>query len=243
MRATRGSVDRETNGGRPDAKGEGDVADRPGAGRLPTRPRPRLIPAPGSGLEPDGPEAFTAILTAARTGDERAWDRLLRGLMGPLLGYLRLRGAPEPDDLVNEVLLRAARNLHRFEGDRDQFRSWIFTIAHHLLVDDRRRRRRRFDVVALDHLGPAEPRGGEADGPLEAYWGNLHVQDLLRQLTPDQRDVLLLRVVGEFSIIEAAAIVGKEPNAVKQLQYRGMRTLRRLLVRERQAAADRETAR
>jgi RNA polymerase sigma factor (sigma-70 family) len=215
--------------------------DRPSRGRRLARSRPATGSPPGD--DPDGPDAFTAILTAARRGDERAWDRLLRELMGPLLGYLRLRGAPEPDDLVNEVLLRAARNLHRFEGDRDQFRSWIFTIAHHLLVDDRRRRRRRFDVVSLDHLGSAEPRGDEADGPLEAGWGDRHVQDLLGRLTPDQRDVLLLRVVGEFSIIEAASIVGKEPNAVKQLQYRGMRTLRRLLVRERQAAADREAAR
>jgi RNA polymerase sigma factor (sigma-70 family) len=196
-----------------------------------------------SGGHADAPDAFTGVLAAARKGDERAWDQLLRHLMGPLLGYLRLRGAAEPDDLVSEVLLRAARNLHRFEGDRDQFRSWIFTIAHHLLVDDRRRRRRRFDVVALDHIGAAEPAGDDADQPLEAHWGDLHVQDLLRQLTPDQRDVLLLRVVGEFSILEAAAVVGKEPNAVKQLQYRGMRTLRRLLVRERQAAADREAAR
>jgi RNA polymerase sigma factor (sigma-70 family) len=191
----------------------------------------------------DATDAFAVLLADARRGDQRAWDQLLRNLMGPLLGYLRLRGAPEPDDLVNEVLLRAARNLNGFAGDRDQFRSWIFTIAHHLLVDDRRRRRRRFDVVALDHLGAAEPVGDEADQPLEARWGDAHVQDLLRQLTPDQRDVLLLRVVGEFSIIEAAAVVGKEPNAVKQLQYRGMRTLRRLLVRERQAAADREAAR
>jgi RNA polymerase sigma factor (sigma-70 family) len=183
------------------------------------------------------------VLVAARKGDERAWDNLLRGLMGPLLGYLRLRGAPEPDDLVNEVLLRAARSLHRFEGDRDQFRSWIFTIAHHLLIDERRRRRRRFDLVALDHLGAAEPSGDEADRPLEVQWGDLHVNELLRQLTPDQRDVLLLRVVAERTIVDTAAIVGKEPNAVKQLQYRGMRTLRRLLVRERQAAADREAAR
>jgi RNA polymerase sigma-70 factor (ECF subfamily) len=183
----------------------------------------------------EDPVDFDAVLAAARRGDQRAWDRLLRHLMGPLLGYLRLRGAPEPDDLVNEVLLRAARNLRRFEGDRDQFRSWIFTIAHHLLVDDRRRRRR--------HLGDDEPAGDDAESSLEAAWGDAHVQDLLGRLTADQANVLLLRVVGDFSILEVAAIVGKEPNAVKQLQYRGMRTLRRLLAREPHAAADGEAAR
>jgi RNA polymerase sigma factor (sigma-70 family) len=191
----------------------------------------------------EDPVDFDAVLAAARRGDQRAWDRLLRHLMGPLLGYLRLRGAPEPDDLVNEVLLRAARNLRRFQGDQDQFRSWIFTIAHHLLVDDRRRRRRRLDVVGLDHLGDDEPAGDDVESPLEAAWGDAHVQDLLGRLTADQANVLLLRVVGDFSILEVASIVGKEPNAVKQLQYRGMRTLRRLLAREPHAAADGEAAR
>jgi RNA polymerase sigma-70 factor (ECF subfamily) len=191
----------------------------------------------------EDPVDFDAVLAAARRGDQRAWDRLLRHLMGPLLGYLRLRGAPEPDDLVNEVLLRAARNLRRFRGDQDQFRSWIFTIAHHLLVDDRRRRRRRLDVVGLDHLGDDEPAGDDVETPLEAAWGDAHVQDLLGRLTADQANVLLLRVVGDFSILEVAAIVGKEANAVKQLQYRGMRTLRRLLAREPHAATDGEAAR
>src|SRR3954468_24738796 len=144
--------------------------------------------------------------------------------MGPLLGYLRLRGAPEPDDLVNEVLLRAARHVGRFEGDRDQFRSWIFTIAHHILVDDRRRRSRQADVVGLEQLDGCEPIGDGADGPVDSAWAATHVQDLLRGLTPDQRDVLLLRIIGGFPTDEVAAIVGKEPNAVKQLQYRGVRT-------------------
>jgi RNA polymerase sigma-70 factor (ECF subfamily) len=202
----------------------------------------RAVGVGGIGGEAGGD--FALVLAAARAGDDRAWDQLLRHLMGPLLGYLRLRGAPEPDDLVNEVLLRAARGLRRFRGDRDQFRSWVFTIAHHLLVDDRRRRGRLLAMVDLDRLGDAEPADGDggADGPVEAGWSATHVQDMLARLTPDQRDVLLLRIVGGFRIDEVAAIVAKEPNAVKQLQYRGLRTLRRLLAQDGERPAEHQRA-
>jgi RNA polymerase sigma-70 factor (ECF subfamily) len=86
-------------------------------------------------------------------------------------------------------------------------------------------------MVGLDRLGAAEPADadGGAEGSVEATWSATLVQDLLGRLTPDQRDVLLLRIVGGFPIDEVAVIVAKEPNAVKQLQYRGLRTLRRLL--------------
>jgi RNA polymerase sigma factor (sigma-70 family) len=178
------------------------------------------------------------VLSAARRGDEWAWDRLLRGLAAPLLGYLRLRGAADPDDLANEVLFRAARGIRNFDGDQDRFRSWVFTIAHHLLVDDRRRRGRRLQLVPLDDAGMVEPA-------FEPAWLDDGVRDLLAQLTPDQRDVVLLRILAGFSTAEVARIVGREPNAVKQLQHRGVVALRRILAGEgdREPAADGEGAR
>ena len=190
-------------------------------------------------------DGFSRLLDAASRGDERAWDQLLRDLISPLRGYLRLRGASEPDDLVNETLLRTARHLRRFRGDEEGFRSWVFTIAHHLLVDDRRRRRRQPTHVGLavdlesEAVLPVSVPELDADGTVPDLRG------LVAQLTPDQRDVVLLRVVGGFSLAEVATIVGKEPNAVKQLQHRGVHALRRLLeaARERERAADGEAAR
>src|SRR3954454_6339026 len=88
-------------------------------------------------------DTFPRVLTAAQDGAEWAWDVLYRHLSGPVLGYLRARGAAEPEDLVGEVFLQLARNIRAFEGDESQFRSWVFTIAHHRLVDEQRARIRR----------------------------------------------------------------------------------------------------
>jgi DNA-directed RNA polymerase specialized sigma24 family protein len=54
-------------------------------------------------------------------------------------------------------------------------------------------------------------------------------RDLLTGLTPDQRDVLVLRIFGELPLEQVAAILGKRQGAVKALQHRALATLRRTL--------------
>ncbi len=53
------------------------------------------------------------------------------------------------------------------------------------------------------------------------------VRRMLTRLAPDQRDVLLLRVLGDLTVAQTAAVVGKSYEAVKALQRRGIATLRR----------------
>ncbi len=175
--------------------------------------------------EPDG----VTVLAAAQAGDERAWTHLFGELAGPVTGYLRLRGAAEPEDLTSEVFLRVARGIHGFAGSDAQFRSWVFTIAHHLVLDERRALARRPQVEAGSSVdgasgAPATPGADEtAIDRLELE----RVATMLQDLTPDQRDVVLLRVLGELSLQQVADILGKETNAVKQLQHRAVAALRR----------------
>lgn len=168
---------------------------------------------------------FASVLEAAQAGAEWAWSRLYGDLAGAVLGYLRTRGATEPEDLVGEVFLQVARNLATFRGDYPAFRSWIFTVAHHRVVDERRYRTRR-------PVEPSEvPEGalgvGDAEAEALEQLSTREVIVLLGNLTPEQRDVLLLRVVADLSVDEVAAIVGRRPGAVKALQRRGLEKLRR----------------
>jgi RNA polymerase sigma-70 factor (ECF subfamily) len=166
-------------------------------------------------------ESFEAVLDAARTGEGWAFERLFDALGQPVAAYLRGAGVEDPDGAANEVFLRAFRGVSGFTGDEDRFRSWIFTIAHHLLVDERRRAARRGATVPLEHVRePAAP-----DDPA-ATLGDERVRRLLAALPPDQRDVVLLRIVADLSIEDTAAALGKRANAVKQLQHRAMRSLR-----------------
>jgi RNA polymerase sigma-70 factor, ECF subfamily len=171
-------------------------------------------------------ERFTSLLGAAREGSEAAWQELYGGLAPVVLGYLRANGSPDPEDVLSEVFLQVARDLVRFDGDEKGFRSWVFTIAHHRLIDARRHSARRPVELLPEPPEPVDRAEDAADEALVRI-GNEEVRRVLSALSTDQRTVLLLRVVGDMSIEDVAAAVGKRPGAVKALQRRGLAAIKR----------------
>jgi len=173
-------------------------------------------------------EAFEPILAAARAGAGWAFTRLYEGLAPAVAGYLTVQGASEPDDLTSDVFQRAFTRIGSFSGDEGRFRSWVFTIAHNLLVDDRRRRDRG---PVPTPLAPEVPGGDVEDDALRRL-SEERVRRLCDLLVPDQRDVLLLRLVAGMTLEETAAVTGRTTGAVKALQHRAVASLRRHLDRE-----------
>jgi len=174
--------------------------------------------------------SLDGALEQARAGSERGFDELFRATGAAVAGYLRARGVRDPDGAANDVFVRAFRTLHTFEGDGERFRSWLFTIAHNAAIDDARRRSRR--VVEVSLAAAPDPTGGNVEFDAVARLAHERVHTLLALLSPDQRDVLLLRVVGDLSVEETAAALGKSYEAVKALQRRGLAALRRALSSE-----------
>ena len=171
-----------------------------------------------------------AVLAAAREGDPVAWRQLYDSIAGRIAGYLRTQGAKEPEDLTSEVFLAVIRHLPSFVGGEAQFRSWVFVIAHRRLLDERRRLSRR-DEVAMgddDVVGPS----GNVEHDALARLGTERVAEICQRLAPDQRDVLLLRLVGDLTIDQVADVVGKSSGAVKALQRRGLGAIHRMTQRE-----------
>ncbi len=169
---------------------------------------------------------FDSVLAAARTGAEWAWERIYDALAPSLNGYLRARGAPDPDGVTGDVFAQLVRDINRFEGDEPGFRSWVFVMAHHRLLDDLRRRKRRPEsVMAPEDMSDLEdPRDIEAD-VLDRV-SNAELRALIETLTPAQRDVILLRIFGGLKVEEVARAMGRRSGAVKALQRRGLETLR-----------------
>lgn len=66
-----------------------------------------------------------------------------RDLAPAVLGYFRSHGAQAAEDLVSEVFVGVARNLHRFRGDPEDLSRWVFTIARRRRVDHIRQGVRR----------------------------------------------------------------------------------------------------
>lgn len=169
-------------------------------------------------------DAFDSVLSAARAGADWAWGRIYADLSGPVTGYLRAHGAADPEDVAGEVFLQVVRDLPRFapagdDPERD-FRAWVFTIVHRRLLDERRRRARRPTTALPEDF---ELIGGDVAEDAATRLDRRRVLGLLEDLPPDQRSVLLLRILGDMTIEEIARAVGKRPGAVKALQRRALK--------------------
>ena len=174
-------------------------------------------------------EPFQRVLSAAQADAPWAFEQLYRSLSPAVCGYLRLQGASDPEDLTSEVFLGAFGGIGSFSGDEDQFRSWVFTIAHRRLTDERRALACRPRVAD----GPVPDRaGGDVEEEALRRLSAERVRSLCAALAPDQGDVLLLRLVPGLTVEAIAEILGKTPGAVKALQRRGAAAIRRQLERE-----------
>ena len=170
--------------------------------------------------------AFDDVRVAVLAHESWACRRLYDDYAGRVLGYLRAQGAPEPEDLTSEVFLRVFDRLPQFSGDEPNFRSWLFTIAHRILIDDARRRQRRPRTTTLG-LDIERRAAGDVEHEALANVGAEWADALLDSLPPDQRAVVALRVTADLSLEQVAEILGKRVGAVKSLQHRALESLRR----------------
>lgn len=179
---------------------------------------------------------FDAVLAAACAGAPWAIERIFTALSPVVEGYLRVQGSTEPEDLTSEVFLAVIRNLSGFDGDERGFRSWVFTIAHRRLLDERRRLRRRPPpdplAEAPDQLAAELVAPDDVEGTIDRALGADRVRALCDRLAPGQREVLLLRLLGDLSIDQTAAAIGKTAGAVKALQRRALLNVARVVEHE-----------
>jgi len=162
-----------------------------------------------------------SLVERARDGDESAWREIVADIGPRLRGYARARGAPDPDDVMQDVLLAAAERLHAFEGDGSAFRSWIFSIAYRKIADRHRVSGRE---MVMDRL-PERPAPSPEQEVVERT-GGAAALDALRVLSDIERDVVLMRVIGEMDTADVARAVGKSVGNVRVIQHRAMARVR-----------------
>src|ERR671914_1291045 len=191
------------------------------------------------------------LLDAARSGDERAFRRLVELHRRELHAHCyRMMGSlHDAEDALQDALLRAWRGLPRFEG-RSSPGSWLYRIATNACLDAIARRPRR--VLPIDY-GPPSSGGDDPGGPLgDSVWiepypdERLALEDgyaspdaryerreavelafiaALQHLPARQRAVLILRDVLGFSAKEVGMALETTPTSVNSALQRARRTL------------------
>lgn len=171
---------------------------------------------------------FEQVLRAGQLGQPWALRVLYERYAPQVHGYVRGKGAVAADEVTNDAFAQAFLGLPGFVGDEPAFRSWLFTIAHRRLVDAYRRSSKH--PVAMSYDPDADRRQApSAEASVLEQESTQRVYALLDRLAPDQRDVLLLRLVGDLTIEQISQTLGKQVGAVKALQRRGLAALGKLL--------------
>jgi RNA polymerase sigma-70 factor (ECF subfamily) len=169
----------------------------------------------------------------ARAGDDEAFlllvQRHSRALFG--LAYRMTGNEHDAEDAVQEALLKAYRNLHRFE-ERSQVGSWLYRITANCAVDvlrARQRRQQRLDRMD-EEAAPEVPAGDP--GPDRVAMGDdvrRRVDVALARMSPLERAAFVLRHFEGRSLDEIARVLGLDANAAKQSVCRAVRKARVVL--------------
>jgi RNA polymerase sigma-70 factor, ECF subfamily len=173
-----------------------------------------------------------ADLVGARRREPAAVTRLYSAYAPALFRFFlaAVGDRPTAEDLTGDVFKSAIEDLPRFRGPVEALGGWLFGIARHDLSDYRRHQVHHL-VQPLDDLLEEATLAGAMDPEelaLDRVEGH-RVLAALRQLTPDQREVLLLRLAADLTAPQVAGILNKSTEAVKALQHRGLASLVRLL--------------
>lgn len=140
---------------------------------------------------------------------------------------IQLRRREEAEDLTHQVFLHAWVNIRKYRNLGFPFSSWLYRIARNQIVDHFRTAKQH---IPIDDLIPAnEPRDAGVEPGVALKFDAERVGQALQKLKPQHRDVILMRFVEELSTRETAAAIGKSEGAVKLIQHRALKELKKIL--------------
>jgi RNA polymerase sigma-70 factor, ECF subfamily len=168
------------------------------------------------------------LVARAQRGDAAAFAALYEAYAPAIHRYLRRRldgPAEAVEDLTGDVFAKAFEKLGTYRERGAPFAAWLYRIAHNRLVDHLRARPRHA-------AAPLEEGAERAIGDEAGFGRVLDREELaaaLARLGADRRRAVELRFLEDRSVAETAALMQRSEAAVKQLQTRGLATLRRQL--------------
>jgi len=173
-----------------------------------------------NGKAAGSPATNDVELARRASGDPDAFTELYHRYLPGIYRYhlARTGHVQEAEDLTAQTFLTALESIWSFRG-QGSFSSWLFGIASHKLVDHYRRSRIELPLEEADNLHSPLPL------PEEAALQHLElarVAQVLRLISPERAEALVLCLFAGLSLAEVAKSVGKSEAAVKMLVHRGL---------------------
>ena len=204
----------------------------------------KTVQEPLGSAEPDAsmndPDDDFRLVALAQQGDMRAYDALVTRHRGRIFAMIRNMIHQEADawDLSQEVFIKAWRALPRFEA-KARFSTWLYRIAHNVVYDWARKRKIEsagelndeiFERERIDASSFTTPAGGESpDSTMVQAELRVKIQIALGKLSPDHREVVLLKDVQGLSYKEIAEAMSSTLGTVMSRLFYARQKLQALL--------------
>ena len=167
------------------------------------------------------------LVARAQEGDRDALEELYLKHFDRIYSYLHMTvgNRHDAEDLTTQTFLKMLESIGRFTWGAAPFSAWLFRIAHNLAMDHFRSRRRwQPEEEVPEPVGMVE---ASAEEQALRSLSDQSMFDLIEELSDEQRQVLILKFVFDFSNVEAATVLDKTEGAVKSLQHRALASLQK----------------
>jgi RNA polymerase sigma-70 factor (ECF subfamily) len=168
-----------------------------------------------------------ALIARAREEPE-AFGELYRRYVDRIYNYhyRHTSNRVEAEDLTSRTFFKALRHLPRYRDKKGaSFQSWLFRIAHNLVVNWYRDKSRHPEV-SVDLLDPLPTESGNPHRAVEKLEEQEGLLKLIDALPEDRKTLVILKFVERMTNAEIGAVLGKTEGAVKALYYRTLVSLR-----------------
>lgn len=180
----------------------------------------------------------TEIIKRVLQGDRQAYAVLVDAYKNPIynLAYRMTSNPQDAEDLAQETFIRAYQNLARYDQNK-KFFTWLYTIGINLIRNHLKKTdRHQIDINKMnihsglvhDHIASAAFHQQAVDEKHEST-KEKQLEICLQQLSPELREILVLRFYQGLSFDNIADITGYSTSAVKMRVYRGLETLKKMM--------------
>lgn len=174
--------------------------------------------------------AIKSFVKQAKAREPEAFGRLYDEYVDQIFRYIfyKVGNFTEAQDITGQAFLKAFEHIDSYELRDVAFSSWLYRIAHNLVVDYFRKESKRESIPIEEH----PPTPSERGNPVETVIAGLDSEKLysaLQKLTQNQREVIILKFIESLTNSKVAEIMGISVGAVKSTQKRGLLALNRIL--------------
>lgn len=177
------------------------------------------------------------IVVRVLKGEKQVYALLVEEYKTPIynLAYRMTNKTQDAEDLTQETFLRSFRELSRYNTNR-RFYTWLYTISLNLIRNHLKKSGRKIDFrnmetsADISSLDTEKTVSSEADNLNESHKERENQLEIcLQKLSPELRELLVLRFYQNLSFEVIAEITGLSQSAVKMRVYRGLEKLKEFM--------------